>query len=624
MATRESDIPTYRSPFANWDLNKAATALTESKGEGYDDNKNFIQGKHWMDGAGWVGPPDRSSPAYTASLQKIGFQFTFRDAINEVANRIVNGVAKQEAKLGTAPRNIRISRPETDIAGRESERKAAQGLVAMCSTWWENVGFHEKLKEAIKRSRWAVTKDGQHGRACLRLWIPTTQLQEIPEEERESRGIPAGTRRVPNGSLETTMMRIHVDAPDPEACTIVLDDETQQRASLFSFKRDNKDLIEIAWVEYNPDGSPGDTIVRILGSKGEGDTDEEYRWSLGGRLPVIEMRAPLLITEAVRRQQKRLNFFETSLMRNVETAGFPERHITNAEPSGILVLQDPKNIQPYATREINGQIYEIHPVPRVMGAGITTESVGITLTDEDGKKTIATPGVHRFDPVDPAGTIRACRHAYQTLLEEANQAHILIVGDATASGVSRQQAEGDHISDLSDTKGPAESMVRETLETMVAMASFFSGASQNNLLTLFRITAKMFLTPGTPNADQQRQAMELWEHGAIDTTEMLSRIGIEDTTEMEVALASDPMVRLVYLDRRAKTMDALQTAGWTFEGAAAAVGFTEEEITKARTGTFLTQTGGDDEEDEDEDEEDPPTPPKSQNPGQPNGGREVP
>jgi hypothetical protein len=608
MATREDRVPVAarRSPFENLTLNDLMAKVANAKGVEAEwiSNELFGNGDHWQDGAGWVGPPEKSNPAYKLALERISPQFTPRDVINEVLDRVVNGVAKQEASIGTAPLGV-FADDAAQVAARKKQEARSRQLTAALSSWWDTRQFHDKLREAIRYSR-------LQGRGYLRLWVPLSELEEIPANELG--GLRPGSRRVPRGKFEETLGRIHLSAPNPGACAIIVDDETQERASVFLFKRDNKDFAEIAWVERRPDGTRGDTVVRVVG---QGDARnlnaEEYRWSIGGRLPVMEMKAGKLITEAVRRQQRRLNFFETSLNRNVETAGFPERYLTNAEPSGILVRRaSGAEPGPYPTRIIDGVVYEIHPVPRVLGAGVTTEVQGVKITEREGNRTkesITTPGVHRFEPVDPQGTIHASRHAYQILLEEVNQAHILIAGDATASGVSRQQAEGDFLSDLSDTKGKAEALIRDTLAGAVAMAEYFGGATESSVLKDMRITATLTLTPGAPSPDQQRVAKELRTDGDLPLEEFLSRIGVEDVDAMIERLEQDDSFLLARLKKRAEAMDLLMTAGWTFEGAAAAVGFTEEEIRKAREGTKLPAGPGavpgspEDTETEEEDED---------------------
>jgi len=579
-AAQVAEDGTLQSPFSSMTLSEAKEKLMGVKGPGFDDNEQFVSGNHYLDGEGWIGPPDRDSPAYDKSMEKIGHQFIFRDVISEALDRVVNGVAKQEAKLGAALRKLarRLVRRGVAIAKDDANYEKSERMIGGLSTWWDKVEFHTKFRMAIRRARWAEHKDGR-GRGYLRLWVPLGQLVEIPEAELN--GLPPGSRRVPPGTFEETLSRIHLDAPHPAACAIIVDDETQHRASIFSFKResDGKEFVELAWVEYKPDGTPGDTVIRILGS-GE-QSDEIYRWDLKGHLPIIEMKAPLLITEAARRQQKRLNFFETSLLRNVETAGFPERAVGNVEPSGILVRHDEASPQPYPTKEIDGIIYDVHPVPRVLGAGITTEYVGLSTYNDDGSlKSIETPMIERFDPVDPAGTIRSCRHAYQTFLEEVNQGHIMIVGDATATGVSRQQAEGDHLSDLTDTKSPAEGLMRETFETLVAMAEFFSKSGEE-FLKVFRLVADLFITPGTPTPDQQRAAVELWERNAFDTTEMMTRVGIEDPGAMQIAMESDQFFVLRRLKLRAEVMGLLVIATWPFHIAARMCGFDQKDIDEA-------------------------------------------
>lgn len=588
----------YKSPFARLDIEKIKELAALKNTEGFKETQLFLSGDHFNDGALWMGPPDRASPAYVETMKKIKKQFVFRDVIDEILSRVVNGVAKKEPRLGADMRVVAEEDEKKPFKERVSEEDQNRiiGLTRTLGVWWNTNTYHEKLKKVIRYAR-------AHGHGYMRLWIPVSQLEDIPEEERAEKAIPDGVKRVPTGSFEQTLKRIFLDIPDPSACVIIIDEETQQKASIFTFKRDDMDFAEISWVEYDEFGEPGPTIVRVIGGTGRRKAVMDFEWELGGRLPIIEMEAPILIKETIRVQQKRLNFFETSLMRNVETAGFPERVITNAEPTGILVRRAPgAEPGPYPVKLIEGITYEVHPVPRTIGSGLTTEVQGRLITDPATKaQTLATPGVHRFEPVDPEGTIRAARHAYQLMLEQAHQGHILIVGDATASGVSRESAEGDFLSDLSDTRAPAENLVVESLETLVAIAEYFSSETY---LDTFRLTADLSLTPGAASADSQRLAYEQRDKGVISTTEAMSRSGVEDPHAMMTELEQDPEFIMNRLVKRAETMDKLQLAGWTFEGAARAVGFTEEEIKAARQGLDLSEIRQDPNEEGDPDAED--------------------
>ncbi len=66
--------------------------------------------------------------------------------------------------------------------------------------------------------------------------------------------------------------------------------------------------------------------------------------------------------------------------------------------------------------------------------------------------------------------------AYRAILEEAQQIHAAIAGDATASGTSRVQARADYAHSLLITKGEIDSLIRWLLETALDLGAIIIGA----------------------------------------------------------------------------------------------------------------------------------------------------
>lgn len=541
-------------------IQKAGDLVKDHLPDWYEENRAYAQeGDHWQEGKGWIGPPASSPGEFTAEVKKqIQTQFTPRDAIGEILDRVENGLLKTEPTISLMRRDGR------ELKEGQEDQKADAGI-NLLSLWWDEAKFHEKLKLATRIARWA-------GHAYLRPWVPPYQMETAKDDEDQDILV------VPSGPLDESLMRISVQVAEPNMATIYTDPDTEERVSVFMFERDGRKHAELSWVDEN-----GLTQVRVIGENKDLDA-EEYEYDLGGRLMLVELRADVLITESVRRQQKRLNFFESVLTRNVETGGFPERVITNAEPEGMLVPRQPGQ-KPglYPTKIIDGVVYELRPLPRTLGSGVTSEVQGIKYTDAAGNQQITEPGVHRFDPIDPMLTISAARHAYQVLLEEAKQGHILITGDAAASGVSRQQARGDFEDDLSNTKSAVEGATRDTLELVLALAEEFSSGSES-YLTDYRVIADLFVNSGPITPEDARSTAELRKEGLLSLeTAMMRAAGVEDIAAEMAKMEQEEGGQLAINIKRAEMTKILTDAGLPVDRAMAIAGFDEEDIQKVGT-----------------------------------------
>ena len=90
-----------------------------------------------------------------------------------------------------------------------------------------------------------------------------------------------------------------------------------------------------------------------------------------GKPFLAELRAPVLITDPVRRQQARLNFFESTLVRVVETAGFAERYTLNAAPQGMWLKTPPTTAPALDTQvDANNVTWYLHPVAHHTDLGV--------------------------------------------------------------------------------------------------------------------------------------------------------------------------------------------------------------------------------------------------------------
>lgn len=478
-------------------------AITSATPADYAVNAMFYAGDHWQDGLGWVGPrPPVGDAASAQVMGEIKTAFVSSNKVKEVVRRHCGGCIGREPSWG-----LTVRRP---LKQDKKPTKAEQALIdeaeALLTEWWDERGMHTLLQETV-----ATLLQGS--RAMLRLFVPRGLMQD---------------GRVPQLPLRDALFAIYAHQPDLTQATVVTDPATQQQAGVYSYTE--QELLSSAPGETRLELTALDeqqqTILRILRADGT-IVEEATPLDLGGQLLHHELRRPLLITEQIRANQKQLNLAKTMMGRNVVQGGFLERIILNGQLPGSYV-DDPS--QPSGKRFV--------PAPFRVGAGTTNFIAGATYQDADGKTQIANPSVVYRDPVKVDTFEMTERAAYRSILEEAQQLHALISGDATASGESRKQARGDYEDDLGLTKTPLDRAGRWLIETALALAAIFSG--QPGRFASLRATFSARINTGPMSSDEIGEIQSLTGDKPLLAQETgMSRIGIEDTDAELAKIAAE-------------------------------------------------------------------------------------
>ncbi|HSW29283.1 MAG TPA: hypothetical protein VLH75_07275 [Longimicrobiales bacterium] len=560
--------------FDEWTFEDAQEAIAGAieldlgSGDAFSQNHAFVEEHdHWQDGDGWVGPNGGDDvEVQTAVLANVERQFTPRDAIGEVLNRMANALLRQEPDVAFVPlQDIPDDASEEVRAARDAEVAELRGFI---STWWDRKKLWSKARLAAKRSRWST-------RGALRTWIAPGDLIETdsPDDDAEQGAGPSVDVLPQVGDFAEALAMVQLFAPAPDSCHVYTDEETQERVAIFLFEdeEEERQKAELWWVD-----AKGRTNVRIV-SDGEGaDAEDPIDVDLGGRLPISEMEAELLITEPIRRQQMRLNFAESLMVRIAETAGFPERYTTNAEPGGIWLESAPSDGPALKTVVDKGRTWYLHPAPRTLGAAITTDLIGVVMKSGEGE-TRATPGVVFKDPTDPEFAIKAARHGYRTILEECKQGHILQDGTQSASGIAYEQARADYEDDLNDVRRELEALVRDTIEVALAWADAMM-LQPKKYLERYRVSVTLKVKSGPVTTDEQKQNNENVKAGTMSTETAIARNGIEDVdAELERLRSSPEAVVALRIKQVAGVMD-MAAEGVPLDLAAEIVGVTDPEL----------------------------------------------
>lgn len=503
---------------------------------GYAENRALYDGDHWgKDGCFWLGPRLGTTDAGASeTLDKIKKALISKNAVAEIVGRHVAAILRHEpawsltvrrplgqieveeeedvltadnravaaaraaAGLPEPPRK-RTVKKMVDEQPNEAEQLLIDEAEALLTAWWDTRGAKAMLQDAVATLLLA-------GRAPLRLYVPSGLLEN---------------GQIPAGDLAESLGLIYADPPpDPTVATVAEDAKTRRPIGIYmAVDPDTKQQqTEITYLDGD------ETVLRILGVKN--DLAEPFRFDFGGALPMHELRRSALVTPQVRQQQMLLNLALTMLGRNVVLGGFLERILLNAQLPGRMEQQSDGS-----TRFI--------PDPLQVGAGTTNVITGMEITDPATNeiKGYATPSVVYRDPVPTTTFVETKADAYRGILEEVQQLHALISGDATASGESRKQARADFVSSLSDTTTQIERAGRWLLETLLAMAAAFSG--QPGRFAELRAVFECQIDVGPISSEDMGATRANVAAGLLSEQTGMAQIGVEDVDAEQARVASE-------------------------------------------------------------------------------------
>lgn len=524
--------PNAVPPFPTWTYEDARGAVLELVPPDFEERRDYAADRHWRNGKGWVGPtPPAGAPTAKEMTDGIRRQFASYDGCGEVLDAIRDAFST-EAQIGFDTLEERA--PDAEIAS--DVRAVGEEAVRILTQLWDRVQLHEALKPTIRTGAWSE-------RAGLRWWIPPGRaVRKWDADGNEFAELPKAQ------SLAVASEWLALDRPDPETAAVVIDEPTQERAAVYlDTIKDGSQEIQRAVIAYR-EGE--ETVWRTVYESDRKDP-EERRLRTGGVLPIAEMTGDSLLTPSVIATQQQLDYAESVVTRTVETAGFRERYISNAEPTGVWVPLQPGEVPTGPTRTHAGHTYQLKPSPRTLGASVTTELVGLLTEDGEGKTTRATPSVESFDPTDPEFAIKVGKHARAKILRMCRQGHR--AGDSTgeASGFAYQQDRAAFEKDLQNRKGAAEGLLRDLLTAALGIIEGLAN-KPGHFTSRIRITVDMHVDAGPRSPEERNQDRTDVESGLLSRETAMARNGIEDVVGEVNRIESETRTRLSLLKEAAE------------------------------------------------------------------------
>ena len=401
-----------------------------------------------------------------------------------------------------------------------------------------------KKRRAIKPFRRAVTNCLTSGRGPLRLYIP-------PRGGKPGEAVELPT----NLSIEQAIDCVFLLEAPPDQAAVVTDMITMRRAGFYKYIEGGKTFIEMCYIN-----DAGKTVIRTL-TQGDNQTAvaspmpqvpaptlkerfKDWRASrksevagsetantpqpieldLGGKLLTFEIENEALVTEQVRQNQKLIDKDLTMLSHNLDLSGFRERIYRNAQPPGTTV-DDPT--APGGKRFIPADL------PTGATARQFVQGTVITETDRGGtvRKSLSTPEVDIIDPVPVDTYEKTERIGVRNVLEDIDQVHVLISGDADVSGESRKQARDDYQKSLEESKSELDDVGGEVMEAYLAIIAILTG--KPGRYADLEVAFNAQIDPG-PISGQDRELNIKEKDANIRSTESaMEYIGISDPDAMK-------------------------------------------------------------------------------------------
>lgn len=565
-------------PIDQWTREDAVQAAKSGLPESFTAAKGMLeQHDYWQNGDLWVG---QRGPKATEreNLRRIEPSLVPDPILEEVQENRSNGLLQREPAVSFDP--VMPASPGTP---QETEQRTrVERVVKALARWWDTKRLWDKADNAFGRTAYA-------GRAALRVWIAPGNLQSAePSLVQRFIGIKPPAK-IPTGlSLEEALDIIEVSDPLPDAATLYTVPETQRKAAVILdtqiLNGQKRDIAEVWTVEGA--GQTKTTVLRILGA----EKSDPITQDLGGRLPLAEMESKPIVTGPVIKNQSLLNFGNTILNRVLETAGFPERTISNAEPPGLWLPYPPDPEASALEKDTSGSTtFWKHRTNWVFGFSTVTELIGAKQQQINAAgremEVIATPSITYKEPTDPQYVINAKSAVRDRIYHLVRQGHLASDSTAQLSGFAYQQARAQFEADLQKLKGKLEGMIRDVIEVVLAYAGLMS-AEAKTFLQDFRCVVNLSVTSGPITQAEADLALKLRDGRLISQANAQGRVGIDDHAAETAAILADPMNRLAWVKAVADAITALQSAqpGITPEGIAFLLGLTPEQLEVFRTG----------------------------------------
>ena len=535
------------SPFDRWTYDQASRHRQLPKW--LAANRAFYEGDHWQREKGWIGPHVSADTSLSATelMTEVERGFVSVNKVEEGVNRHRDAVVGHPVTWHWAPRRF-LPRGEVPTA---AEATAISDIEASMTRWWDEKGLQDLVADATATLLWAA-------RAAIRNHVPSGFIVTTVDETTGAveRGVLAST-------LDEALFVIFPEHPRPEDGFVYQDPRTKESVAVLFVLRTNDDGTNDDYVELTFRDGP-DIVYRQLPRSPKRSQPSEVRIRALGPLPFLEMKLKKpLVSESVRQNQKALNFANTMIPRNLETGGFLERTMLNAEMPGDW--------------EYNADGEKVRFIPKAytLGAGSTAWLQGTSYKDAQGNTHMMNPSITYREPIDPKPATTSAGHHERNMLSEMRQEHVLTNTETLMSGKSREQARAGFEGSVRPTKRAVERLVQDLQESALALAEWFLGVP-GKWTSKFRCLATCRVDIGPVAADEREQDAAAVAANAMSLELYMERSGINDVDAELARIRNAPDYLLKLWKSRFEVMKAGVDAGLSAEAVAELLEFGQD------------------------------------------------
>lgn len=518
-------------------LNEALAKLKDTTRLTDDDkaNKLFFDGDHWQDGKGF---PALAEPGevddYAGYLLKVKKAFCSENKIKAIVSRAADGVTGREPDWNLVEENPNNS--------TEARKKQIEQILAALVKWWND---REILKTVFREANTAALLQR---RAIIRAYLPEGFVSDAGKVEKQK-------------DLVSALGMLHFEVVSPDNAGVFREPSRLEAFGIFTQDDGKNSRIEIcytdekrlsrlrvfeneSWRSFGEKTLP--TLATYFPEQGESAVFSEIEpIDLGGNLLMFELSQEQIIDESVRSLQKQLNLSHTMDGKNVYIAGSRERYFLNAQPPTKTTEKISASGQKIKTEE---------SVPLRVGGSSATFLGGQPIYNvENGKEKLVGFANANLIIVDPvSGEVFRLRREdlRSAILDAANQSHVEINADATASGRSRKESRAAFETALNKSKANLDALGRWLLEVALRFAVAHCTEQIDVRGLRFDFNCQIDAGPVDPS-ELTLDAADV-EAGRMTLASYLVKKGVEDPDAEIAALKSAEDYDLIQLGKAAE------------------------------------------------------------------------
>lgn len=492
--------------------------------------KNMYEGDMWDRGRGYIGPiPVENDQHHSDILYNIKRTFTGRNVIAEVVDRQVDALLSkspdwkiyEKSQLftsGSAQTNeMPLSEDPVENQTRGDMQVPTETInpkIKEAETLLSEIWNRAKLGDALKAS---ITERMVTGRGVLRLYL-SKKFFDKQENIKD---------------LVDVIKYIKVECPSNEKA-VVLDDGGDKLSIVeLTNKKDKVKQLEISFVDENDktfvatiDSSSTISTENLVEEDDEDDVQgvlDKVRalaelsspMNLQGEITVDEIEGKPFITDTMLQNNRALNLDLSLGVGILVESGYAEMVMTNVS---MATRSAPDPEDPSKTIQV--------PVGLKRGPGVVNNLIGEQSVTSEGDVKFEQPDVYFKEPSPLKTFIDGENLFYRQILAEAKQEHVLITGDAKASGESRIQARQDFVKKSQRYKPSLDVHISWLLNTIMNIAA--SAIGKDGYFEELGVLADSKIYAGELSADEQNVLISRYEKGLISRETAITLLGSEE------------------------------------------------------------------------------------------------